>query len=81
MFRRRRKSRKAQEEEQLPDRPESQSGGSIGGIALSVEATLLEVNRPLEYETAYEHSDELPSAPVRNNCGFCVGFCVGFCTK
>ncbi|ERF70000.1 hypothetical protein EPUS_03552 [Endocarpon pusillum Z07020] len=61
VFRRRRKFQKAQEQEQLPDQPKNQSGDSVGGIVQSVETTLLEVNRRLEYEIAYEHSDEVPS--------------------
>ncbi len=60
MFRSRRKSQKAEEKEKLPDRPETRSGSRSWGIVPSVEATLLEVNRRLQYETAYEHSHGIP---------------------
>ena len=65
MFRRRRKSQKAEENEQVSDRPETQSESRSWGVIPSVEATLLEVNRRLQYETAYEHSDKIPS-PLRS---------------
>lgn len=68
MFRKRRKFQKTPENEQLLDRRESQSSNRSWGVVPSIEDTLLEVSRRLEYETAYETAyenfDETPS-PVR----------------